>query len=367
VHRLALGAIGAVCIPLSALQSQRAFRAGPPDAELRDEFTRVSAIRELSGGRVLVADAREKRVVLGTWPDGRTRQLGRVGDGPQEYRAPSRLLAAGGDSTYIIDTQARRWILMVGDSFGRSPLPERALRLTSYEPPIRGMDATGRFLVAVSLSPIRRTFDSDSVLLVIARIGAVNVDTIAKLRGRGSERGIVTRSDRGIPTQHWLYSPFGVEEQALMLADGWIAVAYLDPFRVDWRTPDGEWIRGVAIDVPRRAATENEKRFAVAREWALLKPLPTTSDFRGWPEFVPAFMNDAMMGLTDGRVAIARMPTVAEPEPSYDIVDRRGALVGRITVEPRQRIAAFGAKHFYVVTKDEMDVERVSRHELPRF
>lgn len=355
-----------VALPL-VLRAQSVHEVRASAEVLKEEFTSIAAVRELSDGRVLVSDRRDKRVVVGTWPDGAARKIGRVGDGPNEYRAPTALLRGNADTTYIVDYDVRRWLVLVGDGFGRSLEPEIALRLTRFEPPIHGMNGEGLILIGLPAVRSGRTFTSDSILLALASARSDRVDTIARLRGRGSERGEVIRNDGGMPTHYALYNPFGVEEQALMFPDGWIALAFHSPYRVDWRAPNGAILKGPTLDSVRYPVTEREKQFAVAREWAWLpKPTVGPSDFRAWPELIPAFPNDALLGLPDGRLAIARMPTVADPHPKYDIVNRRGRMVGRISLQPRHRIVGFGVDHFYVVTKDDLDVERLSRHVMPK-
>lgn len=347
-------------------RAQNALRLTAPDGRVDDQFTRVSALRELPDGRLLIADSREKRLMIANAASLRTRQVGRIGDGPGEYRAPSRLLPGAGESTYVIDTQARRWMLLVGDRFTPSIPPEMSLRLTSYEPPIRGLDGRGRLLITTAFRLYQRTFDSDSTLLEVAYLHLTERDTIARLKGRGSARGSVTRRDGGLTVEYLLYNPFGVEEQAYLFPDGWIAIAYLAPYRVRWIRPDGSEVEGPVLASSATAASQEEKRFAVAREWSWLpKPLLAPSDFPAWPTSVPSFQNDALLPLHDGRISVWKMPTVNSPENVYEIIDRRGEVSARLTLPPAQRVLAFGARHVYVVSRDEDGVETVDRHRWP--
>ncbi len=361
-------------IIVSPANAQVTRLLAPAQSVLNDEFTNVSAIRELTDSRVLLTDSREKRLVVGDWTSKSTRPIGRVGSGPGEFQTPSKLLAIGVDSTVLVDTQARRWMPMYRDAFA-APVPTAdALRLTALEQPLLGVDRFGRLLlrqpIASRTAAMRlRAFDADSLFLVVGQYAGGAMDTIARLRGRGSKRGAVMRSTpQGMTGEYSLYSPLGIEEQALLLPDGWIAVAWLDPYRVQWFRPDGSAGPVFRLDAAAPRVTDAEKRFAIAREWAWLPPPAVTpAEFPAWPERLPAFTNDALFPLLDGRIAIRRMPSIARPHPLYDIVDRTGGLVGRLELPPRHRIIGFGHSYVYVVKRDEFDVERVSRHLLPVF
>lgn len=86
----------------------------PASDELHDTFSLIISVRELPDGRVLIADRKEKRLVVVSWSDGQTRLLGRVGRGPGEYRSLRQLLPLGSDSTLLVDTQQRRLLVIKG-------------------------------------------------------------------------------------------------------------------------------------------------------------------------------------------------------------------------------------------------------------
>ena len=61
------------------------------DAKLDEEFTALGSVRELSDGRVLLNDARDKRIVVADFKTGAVAQVGRLGSGPNEYAAAAPL------------------------------------------------------------------------------------------------------------------------------------------------------------------------------------------------------------------------------------------------------------------------------------
>ncbi|HEY4659275.1 MAG TPA: hypothetical protein VIH11_07190 [Gemmatimonadaceae bacterium] len=82
-------------IPVSALK--------PANATIKEEFTSVVSVRELADRRVLVVVDRDQRVVVADLRSGTVTQVGRQGNGPEEYRFPLWLLAVARAEPYCVD------------------------------------------------------------------------------------------------------------------------------------------------------------------------------------------------------------------------------------------------------------------------
>ena len=76
---------------------------GTPTALFPEDFGRITNVRELSDGRVLVADPLGQAVYLVDLEAGSRRQLGANGQGPGEYRAPDSVWPLPHDSTLLVD------------------------------------------------------------------------------------------------------------------------------------------------------------------------------------------------------------------------------------------------------------------------
>src|SRR4026207_361375 len=74
--------------------SVRTFTLTAP-VELEADFTKVSAVRELRDGRVLITDSQEKSVMIGDFTSRKAQQVARRGEGPEEYGTPVALFAVG--------------------------------------------------------------------------------------------------------------------------------------------------------------------------------------------------------------------------------------------------------------------------------
>src|SRR5687768_13476942 len=107
-------ALALLALSLASAQSyaQPAATLGRVEAILKEPFSQIRGIRELSDGRVLITDWIEERVVLIDAAFARATNLGRTGAGPDEFRLPSALFPMSGDSTLLVDMGNQRLIVV---------------------------------------------------------------------------------------------------------------------------------------------------------------------------------------------------------------------------------------------------------------
>src|SRR5688500_2183971 len=85
------------------------------DIEYAEPFSCIGGLRELSNGRVIVGDPREKTLALIDLRSGTVTKIGREGQGPSEWGVPGNLLAAAGDTTLLWDQGNRRFLVIHPD------------------------------------------------------------------------------------------------------------------------------------------------------------------------------------------------------------------------------------------------------------
>ena len=100
--------------PAGVAQQNVGLTLQAPNAVAVQQFTDVVAVRELADGRTLLADRSENLLAIVDWDSGTTTPIGRVGDGPAEYRLLEDLFPLQGDSTLVVDPQSDRWLLLDG-------------------------------------------------------------------------------------------------------------------------------------------------------------------------------------------------------------------------------------------------------------
>lgn len=338
------------------------------------EFIRLESLRELNSEKTLIVDRGDRRLLLVDWIDSTIRVIGRQGDGPGEYRSPFQLVPFGRDSTVLIDAAARRWLWVVSDDSLRSFAPEVSLRLSRNEAPIYGVGPDGTFLSVAPLPyeaprahPRRwlRPSEADSLVAIRSRLTVASIDTIARLVGRFLGRSEVSRSQGGRKWVFGVHNPMGVEEQAWLFSDGWIAILRLLPYRVDWRRPDGTTLRGKALEVATVRATDAEKRFSMRGLFPKMPPPAVEPrEVPGWPELVPPVVNEALLPMPDGRLLVERRVTATSTYRAYDLIDRRGIRTARVIVPLSTRLLGVGAAHLYAVWTDADGIERLQRFDV---
>ncbi|HEX6942331.1 MAG TPA: hypothetical protein VF128_05355 [Gemmatimonadaceae bacterium] len=324
-----------------------------PNGRLHVEFSDLSTIRELADGRVLLFDRKEERLVVGDFPSGSVYDVARKGQGPAEFEFIATFLALAGDTTIAAD-QTRRWLILVGDSVVRKVLPEHAALQRALQP--LGADQNARILTQ-DFRGSRGAPAESTLAVLIHRVSGV-ADTIARMaldgrRGRvstGPRPGGRAMSVQSIPLQAW--------ETPLLFFDGWVAIARIEPYRVDWRAPDGRWTLGRPL--PIRAA-----RMTPAEKAAYIKRKPGFRNATDWPPELPPFENPVtLLASPDGRLVVRRLPTLAEPGTRYDVIDREGRRRTQLVLPVNERILGFGARSVYVVVTDDDGIQRLRRHPM---
>lgn len=111
--------IGAYCIAVLRAQGAALAESDLPVVSLgetirhRRAFSSVVGIRELSDGRIVVADQRERSVVLPDFRRMSAVDVGRLGEGPGEFGFPATVFPMRGDSTAVFDALNQALILVL--------------------------------------------------------------------------------------------------------------------------------------------------------------------------------------------------------------------------------------------------------------
>ena len=350
---------------------------------LGKEFSRIRGVAELADGRVLVSDVLEQSLYVADIRSGDVRSIGSIGDGPGEFRSPGFLYPIGADSTLLTDQTTHRAFLVVGDGHPENLSAATLLiaRLSTEAP--WGIDRSGRVLGVEGfgysgdrLAMSRVEADSLRILLTTGSIFSWepgDYETVAKVGGQGRLGGW-GRTQFG--ARRYYTSPLSTEGQAWLFGDGWIALAHPDPYRVDWRKPDGEWVRGDPLPFDPVPVTPRDRCFA----WTGNSDPGACDGYRNidavpWPDHLPPFVMARRNRTTPGGIAlqpgpngvllIQRTPVADAPGRHYDVVDRTGSLRGTIVMPENQTIVGSGSASLYVVTKDEVDLLTLSRHLWP--
>jgi hypothetical protein len=349
----------------------------PANATLAAEFSVIASVRELADGRVLVTDEKENRIVVADLRSGAVNVLGRKGKGPGEYGQVTRLWALGRDSTVMSDMFARRLLLFDGAKIVSTIAPDAPVVKALGVGRVEGADAGGRITAStIALDRSGRGSMMDSMLVVRYDRTSGKLDTIAHVPSEFASGGSAPAGKAGgAPSAkpHY-YLSVGGRDQIAVFPDGWVAIARVSPYRVDWCAPGAKCKPGPVLSAKPLPFTDREKRAYLELQAKTSKWPPTTAidETAGWPEFIPPFVQPrqrldagALFPAPDGRLLIEQLPTADAKALRYDVVDRQGAVTGQLSMPVTERIVGFGVRSVFVAVMDVDGIQRLRRHPWP--
>ena len=346
------------------------------------EYDFVSSVREVSHGRVLVTDEKANQVVMAHVGESDRVEIGRVGSGPAEYRQVGRLWGLAGDSTLMSDRWQRRWIVFdAARIVATIPATDSALRAAGGNV-LLGADASGHVVAGLAdRNPVVDTPLSRRLVRISRSSGQTQVVAVLNSYDRRRDAGTPAAGSgqmrRGTGRGRYMV-PMREEDAVATFPDGWIAIARVRPYRVDWCPPARACARGMTIETARGSINDAAK----ARYLTFLSVLRRSlgggrnwdvEETTGWPEHpppfvVPPFSLDASAALaaSDGSVVVHRFDASDRHVNSYDVVRRTSRLVARIELPITDRIVGFGSRTVFVASTDDLGVQRVLVYGWPR-
>jgi hypothetical protein len=361
------------------LAAQTTTALARPDAEWKEPFTRVRSVREVSPGRVLVSDTQDKVVSLVDFTRGTAAKVGREGQGPGEYGLPGDLYVVSVGQVWLADIMARRFLTIDGDgktgktvSMPGGAGPGGLL----FGDPSGQSDGAGRLYFR---GPSFR-FGSggptvlDSMPIVRWDRVSPKVDTVAWTRAAKNSAQVSGSGNRS-QVMFGVAKVFTAEEQWGVAADGSVVRVIPAPFQLVWYSPNGKVLAGpVQSYTPIKVTAADRKEVIAARKKE--KPMMVSLGGNGRaapppnitlpdPEFEdakPPFSGPGSVQVTpEGEVWVLRTRPASDRIPSYDIFDRSGRVVRRVTLNPKSRVMSFGPGTVYVIRVDDEDLEYVQR------
>ncbi len=357
-------------------QEPSTYRIDKVDAIASEPFSLIKGVREMSDGRVIVTDWIEERLVVVDFESGSTRDLGRVGGGPAEFRLPERLVALPADSTLLIDYgNARLMVLDSQLSFVRT-MSTRAHGETYAMSP-RAADERG--VLYFLLSPWAggpRGGPSDSVAIGRWAPGFDGVDLVADILVKAYTSRPAGPST-GIP-----YVPFSNQDGWALSSDGWLAVVRSEPYRVEWYGPGGEGVIGSPIDYDRFPVTMEDRRNHV-RDFLIGTAVAGRGEDGGmghvpadaqssaevnriardalFADEFPPFVPGMVFASSDGLLWVQRsLP--ADSVPTFDVLGRSGVRMAVVTLPVGRRVIGFGDGTLYATVANEDDLLTLERY-----
>ena len=360
---------------LGMAQAPKRVVLPPHNARLDVGFTVITSVRELSDGRVLVTDPQDLQLVVADFRGGEPKQISRRGQGPGEYGLAAPLFRIGGDSSLMADFRNRRLLLLDADKIVTTVPPDNPI-IRATQGFVRYADRLGHVTSVKSPEPPTGESTSnirDSSTVLRFHRSTNKVDTVTKILDRPAVRTVVRDAKGEVTSSSFRAMRLSIGEQYIMHPDGWIAVVRTNPFRVDWRSPEGRWTLGAALPVPVIRMSEKEKAASRARTAASMAANPSSTPLPPqlqtpddeWPDVMPPYQMGELTFSPDGDIIFRRQPSADFPGVAYYVVDRRGRLLGVLEMKDNERIIGAGARSVYVVETDSDDLKYLRRHPWP--
>ncbi len=377
--RTFLLAAAAVILALpAAAQQVPERRLTAADARFPHAFSSIRGLRELPDGRVLVADGIDEVLMLADFKTGRGETLGRVGQGPGEYKAPDALFPLPGGGTLLMDLGNARLNYLAADGKYRESAPIAVgspPRMMMILP--RGVDAQGR----VYFQPGMGGRIPDSAVVVRWDRARSAFDTVAKVKLPEMN----TQTSGGQNNQRMVQRPrpYPVQDSWAVGPAGQVAIARGQEYRVDWVTPDGRVVRGTPVRVAPVPVRDPDKREYVAD---LSNALSVNMENRNgqvsmsfgrggraedaeenaiaeteWPAVKPVF--SAVWVSPAGEAWVERSVPAGAPRV-MDVFDAGGQFKTQVLLPAGRRMVGFGNGVIYLRQTDRDDLQHLERYKL---
>lgn len=400
VSVLALGV--AVASPLAAQGAPRTLPA--PNATFEEPFSSVGVgtVRELSDGRLIVADPRDKVVQRIDLRTGQAVAIGREGAGPAEFGMPMRVLAAPRDTTLLFDPLNTRYLVI-----GPDAKPISTFRTESETPAGAGGPGGGRIMMGGGLSARAtdargRLYGEGSPLSMDAEGRPKAADSAAVVRYDRGTRRLDTLTYVKLPAMNIQMSggannqsirigganPLTPRDEWTVFPDGRVAIVRASDYHIDWIMPNGAKrstpavrytpVRMSAAEIRHEEGVRNAARAGQmsimmtqdnngARRTAQMGPppgAPPLEPLTDWPEVKPPFRPgmQSVIARPNGELWVRRTEAASAKGTLYDVFNAAGSVAYQVRIQDGWTLVGFGNGTVYTTRKDEDDLVYLQRH-----
>ena len=353
------------------LSAEPELDIGGADVDEAEALFQVGAVHRLDDGRIVVAHGGGHDVRIYNAAGEHLRSIGRAGDGPGEFRRPSRVHVMPGDSLLVYDSQARRLTLLAPDgTYARDwPLQQPDGRPAALVGVFGdgSLVAQGNALFGSGGPPPTGRLRPDVTFFRVTP-GEPAVDTIAV--APGAESFVRTNADASgrITSMQIMTLPFG-RTAAASVGEDQLVIGTQDRPELRFYSQTGVVLRILRTGAPVRPVTPEHRDAWVERQIRNVPPdqhAAVRANFAELPhgESVPPY---GMVMLDDaGNTWLQDYDDRITPAGGWTVYDRSGRILARVQLPSTFRPHHIGADFVLGVEHDEMDVERVRLYRLER-
>jgi hypothetical protein len=353
-------------VPAWTLAAEPEVEIGAREDDPRQTLHEVAGAVRLPDGRIVVANAGSRELLVFGADGGYAATLGRQGKGPGEFEGLSWVGHLRADTVVAWDRALVRWSLFTPAGFVRavtpSPVPD------GMSPQAMGVLDDGSLVIGSGWN----------IAAMAGRGGGVWRDTVTFLRYGSDGRLLGTVASAPRRQLYVVEDPTGFSTSEVPFARGtFLAVSGSevwmgdsDRFRIERRAAGGqvlgaisrEW-KGAPVrpgDVERHKRERLEQIVEASyrqHEERALEKMP-------FPETAPAF--GALLTDDGGRVWVGDSPLFADSARKWSVFTPAGAEVATLRTPPGLEVMQAGDGFVLGTWKDEDDVERVRVYRITR-
>lgn len=368
-------AVLAAALILAAPQPINAQALGHPTATWDRDFSRIGGIAELPDGRVVVVDNLDGLVFVGAASGGAVTQLGRSGDGPDEYRGPWSAIRWLGDTVLVYAQNRLVRVTPGGVIAGSHPFVARALG-GSVAPP-RGIDRDGRVYW-------------DRPVVHDPRTGALKRQQqyeIVRMRpGRAQVEVVASASDHAPELHDHRFHPFAQRDAWVVNPDGALRIVRARTYAVDV-VQGGKVLRsGTPLSFqPVRVGRADREEYRHARAAnaprisfggrssggggvtpARLAQMRDAYPDEIFPVHKPPFIEGGVIRSPAGQLWVIRSPGTGGAHPQrIDVLDAEGRRVRELDLPRGRSLLGLERLGVYLVRENADGLQYLERYAWP--
>lgn len=353
-------------------------RLSTAEARYPHEFSSIRGVRELPDGRVLVADGIEEVVLVADLKTGKADTLGRVGQGPGEYKMPDGLFPAVAGGTLLLDLGNGRLNFLGPDTRYRESVPIAQANNDGMLVVLpRATDTQGRIYFQ-PFSGGGRGGIPDSGAVVRWDRARARFDTVARVKLPALN--IQTSGGQNNQRQSMRPRPYPAQDIWTVAPDGRVVAVRASDYHVDVIGPDGRVVHGRPVRYSPVAIKDADKRDWAAEQAGGLRVNMENRNgqmsmafSRGgrddsdddaiaeteWPSAKPPFT--AAWVTPEGQIWVERSVSSGSPR-TIDVFDASGNLASTVVLPVGRRVAGFGAGVVYLRQSDQNDLQWLERY-----
>lgn len=364
--------------------------------EFAEPFSVLRDIVELRNGRVLVHDSKENEIAIIDFAAGTKARAARIGSGPQEFQS-GFFMDGVSDTIVFYDMMQSRFLL-----FSPAGAPLRTVLFGGNDPMAsmsrmfpRHVDGAGRVygqgmgmsMPDLTASPNFEMKIADTVAIERFDLRTARTDTLARILNEGAK--MEPKIEMGMNGLRMSMSApdLSASDVWTVLSDGTVAILRDGNYRVRFTSGPNPARLGPPIEHAKIPVTAAMKRLVMDSVRAQMKrmasemgriqsragqdagapPLPKT-DFdvtepERWAETLAPYQS--IHATTDDRLWVGTLSPsnpLSDNVSRYDVLDRTGALIGRVVLARGERVAGHGRGVVYTIRTDADDLQYLRRY-----